>query len=122
MANKITKKDNFNAIIEVLKENGKTELVKVMEHELELMNAKSGKKSEKIVAEQNAIDSIVLSALTSEGTTVTEIYKRIGMPDGTTVPKITASLGRLVKAGKAINDKSGKSSLYSLAPREEVAE
>ena len=35
MANKVTKKDNFKAIIEVLKAQGKNNLIEVMEHENE---------------------------------------------------------------------------------------
>ena len=65
MANKITKKDNFMAIVEVLRENGKEELAKVMEHEIELLSAKAGKKSEKVIAEQASVDNMVLNALTT---------------------------------------------------------
>ena len=121
MTNKITKKDNFMAIVEVLRENGKEELAKVMEHEIELLSAKAGKKSEKVVAEQASVDNMVLNALTTEAVTATEIYKRMGTPDGITIPKITASLGRLVRAGKATNVKNNKTSLYGL-PTETVEE
>ncbi len=45
MANKVTKKDNFNAIIEVLKTADRSDLVSVMEHEIELLDKKNAYKS-----------------------------------------------------------------------------
>ena len=42
---KLTKKDNFKAIIAVLTEAGEDDLVAVMEHELELLENKSAKRS-----------------------------------------------------------------------------
>lgn len=45
MANKVTKKENFTAIIEVLKTAGRSDLVSVMEHEIELLDKKNSYKS-----------------------------------------------------------------------------
>ena len=52
MANKVTKKDNFNAIIAVLKAQGEDALVKVMEHEIELLDKKAESRSNKPTARQ----------------------------------------------------------------------
>lgn len=53
MANKITKKDNFKAIISVLKAAGEDALVEVMNHEIELLDKKSANRANKPTARQN---------------------------------------------------------------------
>lgn len=53
MANKVTKKDNFNAIIAILKSVGKDDLVAVMEHEVELLNRKAENRSTKPTVRQD---------------------------------------------------------------------
>lgn len=50
---KITKRDNFNAIIAVLTEAGKDDLVAVMEHEIELLDKKSANRSTKPTVRQD---------------------------------------------------------------------
>ena len=61
MANKVTKKDNFKAIIEVLKAQGKDNLVEVMEHEIELIEKKraSGKMTKTQEANETIKDLII---------------------------------------------------------------
>ena len=58
MANKVTKKDNFKAIVEVLANAGRDDLVEVMNHELELLAKKSNKPSK--ANEQKKADNVVL--------------------------------------------------------------
>ena len=53
---KVTKKENFKRIIEVLEAQGKDELVKVMEHEIELIEKKAT--SGKMTKTQEANESI----------------------------------------------------------------
>lgn len=57
MANKVTKRDNFKAIINVLSEQGLDNLVAVMEHEIELLDKKHGgqSKADKAKAEANGV-------------------------------------------------------------------
>lgn len=50
---KITKRDNFNAIIAILKDVGKDDLVAVMEHEVELLDKKSASRSTKPTVRQD---------------------------------------------------------------------
>lgn len=52
MANKVTKKDNFTAIVEVLKTADRPDLVSVMEHEIELLDKKNAYKSNTPTASQ----------------------------------------------------------------------
>lgn len=49
---KLTKKDNFTAIIEVLKTADRPDLVAVMEHEIELLDKKNAYKSNTPTASQ----------------------------------------------------------------------
>ena len=49
---KITKKDNFNSIIEVLKTADRSDLVSVMEHEIELLDKKNSYKNNTPTASQ----------------------------------------------------------------------
>ena len=45
MANRITKRDNFNSIISILENADRPDLVAVMEHEIELLDRKSANRS-----------------------------------------------------------------------------
>lgn len=80
MANKITKKDNFNAIIEVLKAQGKDDLVAVMEHELELLAKKSNtpSKADKAKAEANEVlKTAIYEVLTGKSMTASDIAEAL---------------------------------------------
>ena len=66
MANKVTKKDNFKAIISVLKAAGEDALVEVMNHEIELLDKKSANRANKPTARQNEnaeIKAAIVAAL-----------------------------------------------------------
>ena len=64
MANKITKRDSFISIIEVLKGAERTDLVEVMEHEIELLDKKkaSGKMTKTQVANED-IKALIIEEL-----------------------------------------------------------
>ena len=67
MANKITKRDNFNAIIEVLNSANRPDLASVMIHEIELLDKKNANRSDKPTAAQKEnvkIKEKLLSAMT----------------------------------------------------------
>lgn len=69
-------------------------------------------KSEKVAEAQADIDEKVLAVLGTEPLSPTVIFSKDIEAFGS-VPKVTASLGRLVKAGKVVKD--AKKSAYSLA-------
>lgn len=105
---KVTKRDNFNAIIEILNEQGRDDLAVVMEHEIELMNKKVGKPSVNKNAKQNTVlDERVLTVLEDgEARTATQILNLVDISgieglEAVSLPRITARLKDLgVKAGK----------------------
>ena len=77
---KVTKRDNFNAIIEVLKAQGKDNLVEVMEHEIELLNRKSNKPSkanEQKKADNAVLQNAILEVLGEGQMTASELAKAL---------------------------------------------
>ena len=102
---KITKKDNFNAIIEVLTEVGREDLADVIKHEIELLDAKSSKAKARAAekkAENDALTDIVISVLGEDFETIPAITDKVIEVDETaTVSKVQYRLVQLVKSGAA---------------------
>lgn len=103
-ATKITKRDRYNAIIEILTGvEGASELIDFCEHEIELIDKKSAKAKETAGSKKEEADPIVdaiKAVLTTEFTTIPDITKAIGNPDITT-SKVTYRVNALVGAGYA---------------------
>lgn len=116
---KVTKKDNFEAIVEVLKQAGKTDLVAVMEHEIELLVKKNSYKSTKPTATQVANEGIkadILAVMTAEPNrlfTATEIVKAVN-PELSN-QRISALVNQLVDEGKVAKTVDKRKSYFSLA-------
>ena len=99
MANKVTKKDNFKAIVEVLAEQGLTNLVEVMNHEIELLEKKSNtpSKADKAKAEADEVlKTNIVNLITGKPMTASEIATALSTAD-VLIPnqKITAMLRQL---------------------------
>ena len=105
MEKKITKRDNFNAIIEVLTDAGREDLAKVIEHEIELLDAKSSKAKARAAekkAENDALADIVISVLGEDFETIPAITEKVVEVDETaTISKVQYRLVQLVKSGAA---------------------
>lgn len=102
---KITKRENFEEIARVLADLGKTELVEVMNHEIELldkkaMNRKSGNSKTQI--ENLAIMETIVSELTeiAEMVTITELQEKSEKLAKYSNQKLSALLKKLVDADK----------------------
>ena len=102
---KITKKDNFNAIVEVLETAGRADLADVIRHEIDLLNAKSSKAKARAAekkAENEALTDIVISVLGEDFETIPTITEKVNEVDETaTVSKVQYRLVQLVKSGVA---------------------
>ena len=102
---KITKKDNFNAIVEVLETAGRADLADVIRHEIDLLNAKSSKAKARAAekkAENDALTDIVISVLSEDFETIPTITEKVNEVDETaTVSKVQYRLVQLVKSGAA---------------------
>ena len=105
MEKKITKRDNFTAIVEVLTNAGREDLAAVMTHEIDLLDAKSSKAKARAVekkAENDALADIVASVLGEDFETIPAITGKVTELDETaTVSKVQYRLVQLVKSGKA---------------------
>ena len=116
---KITKRDNFNAIIEVLKAQGKDDLVAVMEHEIELLNKKHGES--KAVAEKKAqnvaLADEVLAILTEsgDGMTATDVAKALADRVGGEFSNQKATALLKLLGDKVTATMSGKRKLFTVA-------
>ena len=121
MANttKVTKKDNFTAIYDFLKNNGQESLATVMEHELELLAKKSnsgGNKTNKTAKINAKLKERVLEMLKNgDSLTATQIMKGLDISgiEGLaelSLPKITRLLTDMGKVDKTLDrskDKKG---------------
>ena len=77
---KITKRENFNAIIEVLKDADRADLVAVMEHEIELLNKKHGGVSKANEAKKVAngeLQERIVELISTKAMTASEIAKAL---------------------------------------------
>lgn len=121
MSNKVTKKENFKAIIEVLANQGKTDLVEVMQHEIELiekkaLNAKMTKNQE---ANQD-IKALMLQALEEVGVpvSITELLAEspelVKATNGSN-QKVSALMTQLKNEGKVVRTQDKKKALFSIA-------
>lgn len=124
MSNKITKRESFKMIIEVLENNDRTDLVEVMNHEIELLDKKkaSGKMT-KTQTENVGIKEIILQALATanEPITITDLLKNnVELYDATagSNQKVSALMTQLKKENKVVRTTNGKKALFSIAEEE----
>ena len=106
MEKKITKRDNFNAIIDILNTAGRTDLADVIAHEIELLDAKSSKAkatAAKKKAEGDALRDAVQAVLTDEFQTIADITAKVEGEDVSTA-KVQYRLNALVGAGIAAKE------------------
>ena len=100
---KITKRDNFTAIIEVLNGAGRSDLADVIAHEIELLDNKAAKAkatAAKKKVEGDALRDAVQAVLTDELATIADITAKVEGEDVTTA-KVQFRLNALVNAGIA---------------------
>ena len=118
MANKVTKKDMFNAIKAVEAVAANPEMVAFIDHELELLANKSKGGNRKPTATQVANEGIKaeIKAVLSDGKarTVSEIIKAGDFSEDITTQKISALCTLLIKAGEVAKTTDKKKSYFSL--------
>lgn len=124
MANKITKRDNFISIIEVLKSAERTDLVEVMEHEIELLDKKkaSGKMTKTQVANED-IKALIVEELArlAKPVSITELISEsieVAEKCGNSNQKVSALMTQLKNAGAVVRTTEGKKALFSVADSE----
>lgn len=121
MANKLTKKENFKRVIEVLEERGLTDLVEVMQHEIDLIEKKSANKTATKNQQANeGIKEVILKELARVGkpVTITELINEsaeIVALTGGSNQKVSALMTQLKNTGAIVRTQDGKKALFSIA-------
>lgn len=121
MANKLTKKENFMRVIEVLESKGLTDLVEVMQHEIELIEKKSANKTQtKTQKENEVVKELILQALAKmdRPVTITELLAEspeVAKATGNSNQKASALITQLKKAELVVRTQEGKKALFSIA-------
>lgn len=118
---KVTKKENFGAIIEVLRSAGREDLVPVMEHEIELIDKKANSgKMTKTQTENEGIKALIIAELGRIGTPVSitnlmnkspELAEKVGNSN----QKLSALMTQLKNADIVVRTTDKKTALFSLA-------
>lgn len=121
MANKITKKDNFNTLLYIVNsanipENQRTALAAFIVHEIELIENKSNSTKPSKKQEENAgVKALILAELskTDKPLTITEMQKISEPLANFTCQKISALLRQLVEENKVTKEIIKKKSYFS---------
>ena len=123
MANaKITKKDNFEEVIKIAKELGRTDLVEFAQHELDLLKKKTGTKSTKVNDEQVALMDKIVNVLNEIGRSVTisELQKENAEMAEYSNQKLSAMLKKLVDNKQVTKIVDKKKSYFTTAEAPKV--
>ena len=116
MEKKMTKREYFNAIKAILEAAEQDEMVKFIDHEIELLDKKANRKSDKPTATQIANEELkgVLSEVLSEveGKTVTDLIKSDARLSELSNQKVSALLRLMIKDGTAKSEKDKKKTLF----------
>lgn len=116
---KVTKMDNFTAIVDVLKGVGRTDLVEVMEHEMELLAKKNSYKSTKPTKTQVAnaeIKANIFGQMESgKAYTITEIIKTFDGCGELSNQRVSALVNQMVDEGQVVKTVDKRKSYFSLA-------
>ena len=104
MEKKITKRDNFNAIIEVLEAVDRADLADVIRHEIELLDNKANKAKAEAAskkAEGDALTDAVKAVLTDEPATIADVTAKVEFDGEVSTARVQYRLNQLVKIGYA---------------------
>ena len=116
MANKMTQRDYFIEIIGLARENDRMDIVTFAEGRIEALDKKSGSKKPTKTQEENvSLKEEIVSVLTSEGATVTEIQTKSDVLGSLSNQRVSALLKQLVEAGRVVKTVDKKKSYFSLA-------
>lgn len=107
MEKKVTKRENFEAIIEVLTAAGREDLAKVIEHEIELLDNKAAKAKAKAAekkTEGDALTAAVEAVLTADFATIADVTAKVEFDGEVSTAKVQYRLNQLVNNGKAVKE------------------
>ena len=103
---KITKRENFVTIVDVLNGAGREDLAAVINHEIELLDNKAAKAKEaaaKKKVEGDELTDAVLAVLTDDYCTIADVTAKVDNAE-VTASMVQYRLNALVKNGKAVKE------------------
>jgi len=112
---KMTKKDYFKALLAIDEVADNEELVKFINHELELLGKKADKKPTKEQEANKVLMDKIVAVMTSEGATASDIAKKSDDLKDLSNQKVSSMLRKLVEDGRVVKYAEGKKSLFRLA-------
>jgi len=113
MEKKITKVDRFNQLKAITEVAENADLVAFIDHEIELLQKKSASKKPTKTQEANeGLKDIILTVLTSEGMTASEVLASADEFSGLSNQKISTLLNQLVKDGKIEKVTDSRKSIF----------
>ena len=114
MEKKITKKEMFTKIREAVVDNA--DMVEFIDHEIALLDKKSASKKPTKTQEANeGLKTVILSVLTADGKTASEVLAASNEFAGLSNQKISSLLNALVKDGKVVKETDNRKSVFKLA-------
>ena len=113
---KMTKRDYFTALLAVEEVKSNTALVEFIEHELELLAKKnsSERKPTAVQKENEGIKAIILAALTTTPTSISDLQKKDAALAEISNQKISALLRQLIIDNKVVRTEDKKKALFAL--------
>ena len=123
MANtkKMTKRDYYNALLNIAEVKANGEMVKFIEHELELLAKKNASGENKMTASQKAnegVKSEILERMTNEPNrlfTITEMIKEFECCKDLSLPKVTALVTQLKNEDKVVRVVEKRKAYFKIA-------
>ena len=116
---KMTQKDYFNEIIALARENDRNDLVEFAEGRIALLEKKaSAKKPTKTQEENVSIKAEIVSTLTEEGVTVSDLQGKSEMLGSLSNQRVSALLRQLIAEGKVVKTVDKKKAFFALAVAE----
>lgn len=101
---RVTKRDNFEEVIKIAKEFGRTDLVEFAQHEIDLLDKKaSSKVTTKTQKENEGIKEVIKNFLNStpnEMFTITQLQEKIADLADYSNQKVSALVNQLYKANE----------------------
>jgi hypothetical protein len=120
MANKVTKKDRFNALYKLVENSNvadKTELLGFIDHEIELLEKKASAKTQTKTQKENVgVKEIIVAVIeeNDKAMTISEMLVDERLNEYTN-QKISALCKQLVESGVLVKVADKKKSLFALA-------
>lgn len=116
MSKKLTKKDHFTAILAIAEVQENQGLVDFVNHELELLSKKNStnRKPTATQKENEVIKKIILAALTTTPTSITNLQKKNATLAEISNQKISALLRQLIIDNKVVRTEDKKKALFAL--------